>query len=484
MDGTVVAAALKPLATSFGAELSTVVWVTVGYLLAAATMLPLLGWAMARFGGRRVFLAGLVLFLIGSALASLAWSIESLIAFRVVQGFGGGLLEPTSLALAGALAPREKVGKVLGRMSAIINVAPLLGPLVGSALLRTGHWQWIFLVNIPFGLVVLAVAARALPAGRGEASAPRADVPGLALLTSGFLAVLYALSSFGASADWWPAAGFAVAGLALLGGYVRYALRTTRAPAFDLRLLRRPGFAPSLAVMSMVGLIMITQTAALPLIASERLGLHGIARGLPVAALGFGLLFSMSYGARMGDRTGPRPLVRLGSVLTAAGLATFALLSGRLPAPVAIGLFVLVGLTFGLTASPTFSGVFRILPPADQPQGTTALFMTVQLSGSLGVTLVGLFQARLDGHWVAGLFGLLTLAALAMTVLSRWLPGRPDATVPPTPQDVPADNNDAGNDKAANKAGKEAGSRAGANEGGNADAAPAGSDEGLVAATW
>jgi len=127
---------------------------------------------MARFGGRRVFLAGLVLFVTGSVLASLAWSIGSLIAFRVVQGLGGGLLEPTSLALAGALAPRERVGKVLGRMSAIINVAPLLGPLVGSALLRTGHWQWIFLVNLPFGLLVLAVAVRALPAGRGDASAP------------------------------------------------------------------------------------------------------------------------------------------------------------------------------------------------------------------------------------------------------------------------------------------------------------------------
>src|SRR5690242_4008176 len=103
MDGTVVAAALQPLATTFGAQLSTVVWITVGYLLAAAAMLPLLGWAMARFGGRRVFLAGLLLFLAGSALAALAWSVESLIAFRVVQGFGGGLLEPTSLALAGAL---------------------------------------------------------------------------------------------------------------------------------------------------------------------------------------------------------------------------------------------------------------------------------------------------------------------------------------------------------------------------------------------
>jgi EmrB/QacA subfamily drug resistance transporter len=440
MDGTVVAAALQPLADSFHTGLPTVVWVTVGYLLAAAAMLPLLGWAMARYGGRRVFLAGLLLFLVGSTLAALSWSIGSLIAARVVQGFGGGLLEPTALALAGAFAPRDRVGRVLGRMSAIINVAPLLGPLVGAALLRTGEWQWIFLVNLPFGLAVLAIALPAVPAAGPAAAQPaaRADVPGLALLTGGFLAVLYALSVAGGSGHWWTAAGFAAAGTALLAGYHRYALRTTRPPAFDLRLLRRPGFAASLAVMAMVGLVMFSQITALPIIGGQRLGLHGLGRGLPVAALGLGLLISMASGARLGDRTGPRPLVRVGSLGTAAGLGTVALLSGRLPAPLALVLLVVVGLAFGLTAAPTFSGVYRILPVAEAAQGTTALFMTVQLSAALGVTLVGLTRARLGGHWIAALFGLLTAAALAMTVLSRWLPRRPgaDPATPPSGTDA------------------------------------------------
>src|ERR1700743_3883276 len=110
MDGTVVAAALNPLAGAFGTTRAAGGWVTTAYLLAAATTLPLLGWATTRFGAKTVFLAGLVLFVLGSALAALAWSAGSLIAFRVLQGLGGGLLEPSSLGLAAALAGRDKVG--------------------------------------------------------------------------------------------------------------------------------------------------------------------------------------------------------------------------------------------------------------------------------------------------------------------------------------------------------------------------------------
>src|ERR1700743_1476968 len=163
MDGTVVAVALNPLASAVGTPLAAVVWVTTGYLLAAGSTLPLLGWATARFGGRQVFLVGLVLFVTGSTLAALAWSAPSLIGFRVVQGFGGGLLDPSSLGLAATLASKDRVGRVLGTMSMIINVAPVLGPVVGGLLLGTGHWQWIFVVNIPFGIVVLVAALALIP---------------------------------------------------------------------------------------------------------------------------------------------------------------------------------------------------------------------------------------------------------------------------------------------------------------------------------
>ncbi|ADP80334.1 MFS transporter [Pseudofrankia inefficax] len=437
LDGTVVSVALRTLTTDLHAPLTTVVWTSVGYLLAAATMLPLLNWASARFGGRLVFLVGLGLFGLGSALSALAWSAGALIGFRVVQGLGGGLLEPTSLMLAARLARQDRVGRVLGTISMIINVAPALGPVVGGLLLATGHWQWIFLVNIPLTLGLFAVAIAFIPAdrptGRAAAAAgpstdavvPNADVRGLALLTTGYVGVLFALTRAGqAGADAFAVVP-AVAGVALLAGYVRYALTTARTPAFDLRLLRRPGFAASLAVMSCVGLVMYGQQSALPVFGADRHHLHGAGQGLLVCALGLGLFVSMSWGGRVSDRTGPRPLVRAGAVVTAVGLATFALTHDRLPLAAVFALFVAIGLGFGATAAPTFASVFRLLTPVEQPQGTTAVFMSVQLSASLGITLLGLLQARAGAHWLTWLFGLLAAAAVAMLVLSRGLPGRP-----------------------------------------------------------
>ncbi|MBL7490774.1 MFS transporter [Frankia sp. AgB1.9] len=439
LDGTVVSVALRTLTADLHAPLTTVVWTSVGYLLAAATMLPLLNWATARFGGRLVFLVGLGLFGLGSALSALAWSAGALIAFRVVQGLGGGLLEPTSLMLAARLARQDRVGRVLGTISMIINVAPALGPVVGGLLLATGHWQWIFVVNIPLTLGLFAVAIAFIPAdrptGRAEAAtggagtepaaAPRADLRGLALLTTGYVGLLFALTRSGQAGADAVTITAAVAGAALLAGYVRHALTARTPPAFDLRLLRRPGFATSLAVMCCVGLLMYGQQAALPIFGADRHHLRGAGQGLLVCALGLGLFVSMSWGGRVSDRTGPRPLVRAGAVVTAAGLTTFAFAHDRLPLPAVFALFVGIGLGFGLTASPTFATVFRLLPPAEQPQGTTAVFMSVQLSASLGVTTLGLLQARAGAHWLTWLFVLLAAAAVAMLVLSRGLPGRP-----------------------------------------------------------
>lgn len=423
LDGTVVAVALNPLATAFGTPLDAVVWVTTGYLLAAASMLPLLGWASARFGARRVFLTALALFVLGSALAALAWSAGSLIAFRVVQGFGGGLLEPSSLGLTATLASRERVGRVLGTMSMIINVAPVLGPVVGGLLLGTGHWQWLFIVNIPFGILVFAAALAFIPASRTSAT-ERPDIRGLLLLTVGFVAILFALDRSAHPGAYATVAASAVIGVTLLAGYVRHAL-TARAPALDLRLLRRPGFAATLAVMAFVGLIMYSQLTSLPIFDASRHHLHGFAQGLLVCALGLGLLVSMSAGGRVSDRTGPRPLVTTGSLATAAGLATFLLWHDELPLPALFALFVVVGLSFGLIASPAFASIYRTLPPAEQPQGTTALFMTVQLAASLGVTLLGLLRSDVGDRWITVLFSVLVAAALAIAALSRALPGRP-----------------------------------------------------------
>lgn len=255
---------------------------------------------------------------------------------------------------------------------------------------------------------------------------PSVPVPtcGLALLTVDYVAVLFALNRSGQDAAGWLVPATAIGGAVLLAGYVRHSLRTA-APALDLRLLRRSGFAASLGVMALVGLIMFSQLTSLPLFAQQHHHLTGVAQGVLVSGLGVGLVVSMTAGGRLSDRTGPRPLARAGALVTAAGLFGFAVWHDALPLPAAFLLFVAVGLGFGFTAAPTFASVYRTLPRAEQPQGTTALFMTVQFAASLGVTVLGLLQSRAPSHWLTILFVIIAGAALLIALLAQRLPGAP-----------------------------------------------------------
>lgn len=414
LDGTVVAVALDTLATSFDARLDQVVWATIAYLLAVASVLPVLNWLTERYGPKTMFVVGLLLFMVGSGLTALAWSVPTLILFRVVQGLGGGMVEPTAMTLASSLAPADRMGRVMGVMSTVVNVAPVAGPLVGGLLLQTGHWQWIFLINLPLGVLVLIAALTATrPANPSPTSSiePKpADIPGLLMLTLGFVALLFALNRSV------PLVG--LLGVALLVAYVPHALRLSRRnrpPALDLHLIARRGFGASMGIMALTGLVMFALLTSLPLFALERFGLTGLQQGALVSALGLGLLVSMSTSGRLSDSLGARPLVMSGSAVTVVGALVFAGVHDDLPLPVLYALFVVVGLGFGATASPTVAGAFRMLNPGEQAAGSSALFMTVQFGASVGVTLLGLLQGS-TGDWVIWLF--LTIAAAQAVVFA------------------------------------------------------------------
>nr|WP_296773966.1 DHA2 family efflux MFS transporter permease subunit [Rhodococcus sp. (in: high G+C Gram-positive bacteria)] len=424
LDGTAVTASLGTLTTTFDATLPVVVWVTTGYLLAAGSVLPLVGWAIDRFGGRAVFLAGLTGFVAGSVLTGLAWSIPSLIFFRVLQGFGGGLVEPASIAVAAAAAPREHVGRVMGRFSLIINIAPVAGPLLGTLLADNGLWRWIFLLNLPLGAIIVLAALRWVPASAGTRTQAAPDVLGMALLAPGFVFLLMTINRWGAGSPAALVLPLAVVGAALLVTYAVRALRTTRLPVLDLRLLRVPAFAAALLVMAAVGFLMFSQLGVLPLLAEERFDLHGIARGSITSALGVGLLFSMANAGRVSDRIGPRPLVVAGSLVTAAGLGAVSLVYDTWPLAALLALYVVTGLGFGCVASPSFASVYRTLPAESAAQGTTALFIVVQLFASVGVTVMGTLLDPGETSQFATIFTVLAGTALLAAVLGARLPGR------------------------------------------------------------
>src|SRR3954468_13920789 len=197
LDTTIVNVAIETLGRDLGASLSAVQWVSTGYLLALATVIPLTGWAMERFGGRNLWMVSVALFLVGSVLCGLAWSTTSLIVFRVLQGFGGGMIMPVGQAILAQAAGPERMGRIMSVIGVPTLLGPILGPVIGGLIIDNASWRWIFFVNIPVGIVALALAARILPRASSSRRGTVLDIRGLALLSPGLAALVYALSEVG-----------------------------------------------------------------------------------------------------------------------------------------------------------------------------------------------------------------------------------------------------------------------------------------------
>lgn len=374
-----------------------------------------------------------MLFILTSAVVGFAPSIGWLIALRVLQGAAGGLLEPASITLTASVAPRSRIGTVMGLFSLVINIAPVVGPILGAYLITAADWPWLFWAKIPLGLIALFLVYRFLPedepatAGGGRPDTDAVpDVLGIVALSAGVLAVLFAVNRVGTFPPAAIAALVAI-GVLILAGYTRRTLRTTDpnvAPPFDVRLLRYRAYTTSLAIMSVTGVTMYGLLTQLPLLAERGYGLTGTATGALVTAFGIGLLVVMPIASRVSDTIGPRPLVTTGAIGLTAVMAAITVVIARdvAPLPVIAPLLVAAGMSLGAIASPTFGNVYRTLPVEAAAQGTTGLFISVQLAASVGVLAVG----SLDDGGSAVLFGILAVLAAIAAGLSRLLPGRPE----------------------------------------------------------
>ena len=194
LDSTIVNVAIDTLSRDFHADLTTIQWVSTGYLLALATVIPLTGWAADRFGTKRLFLISIFLFVLGSALTGTAQNVDQLILYRVLQGLGGGMVMPTGMTILTRAAGPERVGRMMAVVGVPMLMAPVLGPILGGWLVDFASWRWIFYVNIPIGFAAIALAWRVLPR---DVPAPqqRLDRLGLLLLSPGLTAFVYGLAS-------------------------------------------------------------------------------------------------------------------------------------------------------------------------------------------------------------------------------------------------------------------------------------------------
>ncbi|MEU7856132.1 MDR family MFS transporter [Nonomuraea sp. NPDC049141] len=417
LDSTIVNVALHTLGRDLDAPVSAVQWVSTGYLLALAMAIPITGWAVDRFGAKRMWLGAQLLFLAGSVLCGVAWNLGSLIAFRVLQGVGGGLMLP----ILQTLLMRAVDGRQLGRLMAVVSLPALVGPILGPVAggLIAGHlsWRWIFYVNVPISLLAVLLAWRGLPADAPR-DGHRLDVTGLLLLSPALAALMYGLTRVGTEGGFGHAAvlGPLAAGALLLTGFAYRATRTAD-PLIDLRLFRTRAFAVSSALLFLSGLAMFGSMLLLPLYYQQDRGASVVAAGLLLAPQGLGSLLAKGLGG-VTDRVGPRPVVLAGIAMTALGTVPFAF-AGRHTGGLILGAALVVrGAGLSAANMAIMVGAFRGLDRARIPHASSTTRIMQQLGGSFGTAVLAVILQRQLADHPGAAFGHTFAWALAFTVLA------------------------------------------------------------------
>jgi EmrB/QacA subfamily drug resistance transporter len=328
LDTTIVNVALDDLSKDLNSSLDSIQWVVTGYLLALAAVIPVTGWAARRFGSRRLYQIALVAFTIGSALCGLAWSSGSLVAFRVLQGVGGGMLMPIGqMVLVKAAGPRN-LPRVMAAIGVPIILAPVFGPTLGGLLLEHAGWQWIFLVNVPIGAIALVTALRLLPRDQPE-EAGKLDLIGLVLVATGLVGVTYGLAESGSAGSLTDVRVLApvLIGAALITAFVLRALRIP-APLLDMRLYKDKAFAAASLTTFCLGAALFGAMILMPLYFQTVRGEDAVTTGLLLMPQGIGAAIAMRLSARATERFGGGMTALGGGILTVVATVPFVLIGG------------------------------------------------------------------------------------------------------------------------------------------------------------
>ncbi|MFT8705483.1 MDR family MFS transporter [Bifidobacterium aquikefiricola] len=432
---TIISVAIKPLAVALNAPVSTIQWVSTAYLLMLGVTIPLDGWAQRRFGGKRLWITGLVIFMIASILSSLSWNAAALIVFRGLQGVGGGILMPLMLTLVMQAAHGRNIGKIMSVVSMPAILGPILGPVLGGLILDHLAWPWLFWVNVPFCVVGIILAIVALPKDGPTHNAPL-DIPGFILMAAGLVGVLYGLSNassaggFGAANVLVPLVGGAI----LLVAFVWWALIRREKALVDIRLLKHWPLASASSLLFLSGFALYGAMLLLPLYFQTLRGLTPLQAGLMLIPQGLGTFASRSIAGNLTDSIGARWVTVVGFAILTLGTVPFAFADAN-TSYIWIGFVLFVrGIGLGAVTLPLMAVAYQGLAPKEVPDASLFSRIGQQVGGSFGAAVLVVILESAAGNitqasqasgafqtsfwWTTGF----TVFAL---VLSFWLPGAP-----------------------------------------------------------
>ena len=394
LDITVVNVALPVFQTEFATDpaqplaYSTVAWTVTAYTLALATVIPLTGWAADRFGTKRLYLLAVALFTAGSALCAAAGSIEMLIAFRVLQGLGGGMLMPLGMTIMTRAAGPDRMGRLMAILGVPMLLGPILGPILGGYLIENQSWHWIFLINVPIGILALVYAWVVLPADSVEPS-ETLDLTGLLLMSPGLALFLYGVSTIPEAGTIFDAEVLItmVIGAALIVAFVLHSFRPAH-PLLDLRLFKNRNLTVATVTMFLFAAAFFGGLLLVPTYFQSVRGESTLDAGLLVAPQGIGAMLTMPIAGALADKLPVGRIVPVGLVLIVGGMFALTQVGSDTSYTYLVAVLFVLGLGMGATMMPLMTSALKTLTHHEVARGSTLLNIVQQIASSVGVAIM------------------------------------------------------------------------------------------------
>ncbi len=418
MDSTVVNVALPTLEKQFNAGTDTVEWVVTGYLLSLAVWVPASGWIGDRFGTKRTFCFAMATFIAGSALCGISQSIGQLIAFRFLQGIGGGMMTPVGTAMLYRAFPVNERAKASAYLAVPTMIAPMVGPVFGGWLVTNVDWRWVFYINVPVGLIGFFIALRFLREHR-EPSAGRFDPWGFALSGLGLALVLYALSQ--APHLGWTSPRVLATGIAGALSFALMVLIEVRIaePMLALRLFADRMFRNSIMVFFFSTCGMLGVVFLLPLFLQQLRGLSAFDSGLATFPQAIAMILMLQITSRMYAHVGPRRMMGAGMLIVTLSSAAFMLIGLETQIWWVRGIMFLRGTGMAFVMVSSQAATFSTIKPKDTGRASSLLNTNRQVASSFGVAVLAtVLVSRVAAYMPSGIINPSSPAAANAALLA------------------------------------------------------------------
>jgi EmrB/QacA subfamily drug resistance transporter len=388
LDATIVNVALQSLSKDFaGTSINQVQWVITAYMLSLAAVIPMTGWLTRRVGSKPIYVTSLILFTLGSLACGFAWSIGSLIFFRILQGIGGGMIAPVGQMILAKAAGPHRMGRLMSVIGVPIVLAPVFGPVIGGLLIDNISWRWIFFVNIPIGIIAVPLALKLLPkSDHGEAGG--FDWIGFGALGAGLPLFTYGLAEMGSGVALTSlkAGGTLGLGIFLMIYFVIHALHSSK-PLLDVRLFKNAAFAAAASTTTLLGASLFGAMILLPLYFQTVRGESAIATGLLLIPQGLGGAFAMPLAGKLADKMGGGIIAVFGTLLICVSTIPFIFISSSTSYTWLEVALLVRGLGMGFAIMPVMSAAFAVLKREQITDASPQLNVLQRVGGSIGTAI-------------------------------------------------------------------------------------------------